>query len=112
MWIRRKIGNGRFTKSMMKWRDLNHVMKLPAASFTIHADAFYFLNPTIRDQDFSVTTQNGFDIQKWFYEHGRGKLYMSYTPPVTWVQPYRTDIIIWFTDKDTAMRAKLTWGGR
>ena len=112
MWINRRMGGGRNIKSMVKWRDILHWFKLPVASFTIEADTHFFLNPTIRNQDFSVESQNGFDLQKWFYAHGRGKLYMSYTPSVTWVDPYRTFVTIWFTDKDTAMRAKLTWGGR
>lgn len=99
--------------SLLKWRDIRHFLKLPVASFTIEADTFFFLCPRIRGQDFDVKTANDFDIKKWFREHGRGNLHISYIPlRAGWINPYRTSVTVWFTDKDTAMRAKLTWGGR
>jgi len=114
MWIYRKIDNDSTQITFLKWRDIHHLFRKYAASFVIpEAHAVWLPNPCKRTIDCVVGSANGVSLRAWFKDHGRGRFKVEFTkPPGDDCLVFTADMTVQFSDKKTAMLAKLTWGGR
>jgi len=114
MWIYRKIDHDFIHITFLKWRDLFHLRRRYTVDFIIpEASAIWLPNPCKRTIDMVVGSANGVSLRAWFKDHGRGRFKVEIpTPSDKDALVFTSDMTVRFTDKKTAMLAKLTWGGR
>jgi hypothetical protein len=107
---------------MGRWRRWWHWTTLYSYRVVLHdAELKTWLCPRIKGQDWTVVSNNGVDLQKWFKAHGKGlmrytahgKEYPGGVGGYRSLLNYQAPLVeIGFTDLNTALMCKLTLGGR
>ena len=114
MKLRTKFKKGMAARSWIKLRDLSHLFKSYSYPVKVRGEFNYFLDPSIRDENFNFYLPNGEMVGHWFEENGRGKMECLVAIPNNMAPLYQNSpatSLLSFTDAQTAMVAKLKFGG-
>jgi len=92
-----------------------HRTLLPWYSTDIHfCNIREFLCPKIRNTDWTITTSQGQDLERWFRENGKGNACFTVFKGEFDLSrmDFNNRTTVSFTDRNTALMFKLALGGR
>lgn len=102
-------------KVLISPRQFHHIFYTQKVKVTVRGRVKVFLDPKIKDQNFKFFLSDGLTVEQWFNQEGKGKLTylvsLDYNKDQNPWSDYDTIAILSFTDRHTAMMAKLRFGG-